>query len=144
MGPQRALARPGRASWDPARPPRGSGARRCRPVAGLEAVEERAHRRQGPGVVAGRLGIPAQAGGIPTAGSSAVTFINRIVAGPGDTLAIRGGHAYGNGTIQRDNFTKACAAEPAVISPTQSRSPPATGSRWATTAANRPDPDECH
>src|SRR3954454_1398585 len=43
---------------------------------------------------------PDQACSLPTAQKSKVNFIKRIVAGPGDTLYIKGGHAYVNGKRQ--------------------------------------------
>jgi signal peptidase I len=42
----------------------------------------------------------------PAAG---VNFIKRVVAGPGDRVAIKGGHVYVNGTRQKDDFTTPCA-----------------------------------
>ena len=44
----------------------------------------------------------------PTAQEASVNFIKRVVAGPGDTLYIRGGHAYVNGKRQKDDFTLPC------------------------------------
>jgi signal peptidase I len=44
----------------------------------------------------------------PTAAKDSVNFIKRVVAGPGDTLYIKGGHAYVNGRRQKDSFTKPC------------------------------------
>src|ERR1051325_10853417 len=40
---------------------------------------------------------PDQACGRPTSQRADVNFIKRVVAGPGDTLYIKGGHAYVNG-----------------------------------------------
>lgn len=45
----------------------------------------------------------------PTAQKNSVNFIKRVVAGPGDRLYIKGGHAYVNGKRQKDSFTKPCA-----------------------------------
>lgn len=45
----------------------------------------------------------------PAAQRSDVNFIKRIVAGPGDTVAIKGGHAIVNGKRQKDDFTRPCA-----------------------------------
>jgi signal peptidase I len=41
-----------------------------------------------------------------------VNFIKRIVAGPGDTLAIRDGHAVRNGKIQKEPFINPCGGGP--------------------------------
>jgi signal peptidase I len=51
---------------------------------------------------------PDQACDAPTAQRSNVNFIKRVVAGPGDTLYIKGGHAYVNGKRQKDGFTRPC------------------------------------
>ena len=45
----------------------------------------------------------------PTAGKADVNFIKRIVAGPGDTLAVEDGHVILNGKRQREPFIAACA-----------------------------------
>jgi signal peptidase I len=45
----------------------------------------------------------------PTAQKASVNFIKRVVAGPGDTLYVKGGHAYVNGRRQKDSFTRPCA-----------------------------------
>ena len=44
----------------------------------------------------------------PTAEKADVNFIKRIVAGPGDTIAIRGGHVIRNGKRQREPFIQPC------------------------------------
>jgi signal peptidase I len=45
----------------------------------------------------------------PTAGRSDQNFIKRIVAGPGDTLAVRNGHPIVNGVIKKDEpYTMPC------------------------------------
>jgi signal peptidase I len=53
---------------------------------------------------------PDQACDKPTAKRASVNFIKRVVAGPGDTVFIKGGHAYVNGKRQKDGFTKPCTA----------------------------------
>ena len=40
----------------------------------------------------------------PTAQRSDVNFIKRVVGGPGDTIAIRGGHVYRNGSREPDSY----------------------------------------
>jgi signal peptidase I len=52
---------------------------------------------------------PDQACDRPTATKASVNFIKRVVAGPGDTLYIKGGHAFVNGRRQKDDFTRPCA-----------------------------------
>src|SRR3954466_13615018 len=46
---------------------------------------------------------PDQACDKPTATKASVNFIKRVVAGPGDQLYIKGGHAYVNGKRQKDD-----------------------------------------
>jgi signal peptidase I len=51
---------------------------------------------------------PDQACSRPTPQQADVNFIKRVVAGPGDTLYIKGGHAFVNGKRQKDDFTRPC------------------------------------
>jgi signal peptidase I len=51
---------------------------------------------------------PDQACSRPTGTRAKVNFIKRVVAGPGDTLYIKGGHAFVNGKRQADSFTRPC------------------------------------
>lgn len=44
----------------------------------------------------------------PTPTRSDLNFIKRIVAVPGDTLAIRDGHAVVNGKVQKESFINPC------------------------------------
>ena len=44
----------------------------------------------------------------PTSTRSDVNFIKRVVAGPGDTLYIKDGHAIVNGKRQKDDFARPC------------------------------------
>lgn len=46
----------------------------------------------------------------PTPGLSDVNFVMRVVAGPGDRVAIRGGRLVRNGELQREPFIRPCAA----------------------------------
>jgi signal peptidase I len=39
---------------------------------------------------------------------ASVNFIKRVVAGPGDTIAIRGGHVIRNGKLQKESFINPC------------------------------------
>jgi len=45
----------------------------------------------------------------PTPGKAEVNFIKRVVAGPGDRLAIRDGRVVLNGRLQREPFARPCA-----------------------------------
>ena len=47
---------------------------------------------------------PGQACDRPTPQRSGVNFIKRVVAGPGDTVAIRNGHVYRNGKRESDSY----------------------------------------
>ena len=47
-----------------------------------------------------------------TSGKAEVNFIKRIVAGPGDTLAVEDGHVIRNGKRQAEPFTEACGSGP--------------------------------
>jgi signal peptidase I len=40
----------------------------------------------------------------PTSQRSSVNFIKRVVAGPGDTIYIKGGHVYRNGKREKDGY----------------------------------------
>ena len=51
---------------------------------------------------------PSQACDQPTADRADVNFIKRVVAGPGDRIAIRGGHVILNGKRQPDSYTIPC------------------------------------
>jgi signal peptidase I len=44
----------------------------------------------------------------PTPKKADVNFIKRIVAGPGDTVAIEDGHVILNGKLQKESFTAPC------------------------------------
>jgi len=48
----------------------------------------------------------------PTSGKAEVNFIKRIVAGPGDTLAVRDGHVIRNGKRQAESFIEPCGSWP--------------------------------
>jgi len=45
-----------------------------------------------------------QACDMPTQRRSDVNFIKRVVAGPGDTIYIKGGHVFRNGRAERDGY----------------------------------------
>jgi signal peptidase I len=53
-----------------------------------------------------------------------VNFIKRIVAGPGDTIAIRDGHAVRNGKVQKESFINPCGGGPDCDFPKAIKVPP--------------------
>jgi signal peptidase I len=70
-------------------------------------------------------GKPNQGGGYLAACStstqqeSSQTFIKRIVAGPGDTVAIRDGHVIRNGAREQDStYTEPCGSDSSCTFPT--------------------------
>ncbi len=69
-------------------------------------------RRQAPATAKSSCGDPNQAPDQPCGKAvserSDEYFIKRIVAGPGDTLFVRDGHAFVNGKRQADGFTNPC------------------------------------
>jgi len=48
----------------------------------------------------------------PTPQRSDQNFIKRIVAGPGDRISVRDGHAVRNGVLQKESFTRPCGGGP--------------------------------
>ena len=66
-----------------------------------------------------------QACAAPTPQQSDQNFIKRIVAGPGDTLAVRNGHPVVNGVIEKDEpYTLPCANGGACNLPKEITIPP--------------------
>lgn len=62
--------------------------------------------------------------GVPLPQESNSTFIKRVVAGPGDTVAIVNGHAVVNGVTETDPYIKPCAGGDATCNfPTPVRVP---------------------
>jgi signal peptidase I len=55
---------------------------------------------------------------------SSVNFIKRVVAGPGDTISIVGGHVIRNGKRQKDGFTRPCGGGDGCDFPTPITIPP--------------------
>ena len=58
-----------------------------------------------------QCGAPAEEGQPcprPTAGRSDVNFIKRVVAGPGDRVAITNGRVVLNGKLQKERFVRPC------------------------------------
>jgi signal peptidase I len=62
--------------------------------------------------------------GTPTTQESSQTFIKRVVAGPGDTISIRDGHAYRNGVREKDPYIEQCGGDPSCSFPTPVKVPP--------------------
>jgi signal peptidase I len=53
---------------------------------------------------------PGQLCPLPTRQEATGTnFIKRVVAGPGDTIAVQDGHVIRNGKLQKDSFTRPCS-----------------------------------
>jgi signal peptidase I len=67
---------------------------------------------------------PGQPCPLPTPQRSGLNFIKRIVAVPGDTLRIEGGHAIVNGKIQKESFTRPCGGGTGCDFPTELKIPP--------------------
>lgn len=59
----------------------------------------------------------------PVPHESNETFIKRIVAGPGDTLYIKEGHAYRNGVREKDAYIRPCGASSECNFPTPIKIP---------------------
>ena len=71
---------------------------------------------------------PSQACSTPTDERADVNFIKRVVAGPGDRLAIRDGHVILNGKRQKESFIEPAAAVRPAISRARSGFRPTTTS----------------
>ena len=55
--------------------------------------------------------------------SASLTFVKRVVAGPGDTIQITDGHVYRNGVREKDAYALSCGGGPACNFPTAIRIP---------------------
>jgi signal peptidase I len=66
---------------------------------------------------------PSQACAEPTKDRADVNFIKRVVAGPGDTLAVRGGHVILNGKRQSESFIEPCGGGEACDLPREIKIP---------------------
>ena len=66
---------------------------------------------------------PSQVCARPTSARADVNFIKRVVAGPGDRLAVRGGHVILNGKRQEEAFTEPCGGSEACDLPREIRVP---------------------
>jgi signal peptidase I len=54
---------------------------------------------------------------------ASVTFVKRVVAGPGDTIRILDGHVYRNGKAEKDPYTLPCGGGPTCNFPVPIRIP---------------------
>jgi signal peptidase I len=55
--------------------------------------------------------------------AASLTFVKRVVAGPGDTIKIIGGHVYRDGVREKDPYTLACGNSAACNYPTPIKIP---------------------
>ncbi|HEY2635910.1 MAG TPA: signal peptidase I [Solirubrobacteraceae bacterium] len=77
--------------------------------------------------------------GLPVKKRSDENFIKRVVAGPGDTVAIVGGHAIVNGKRQKDPFTEPCPSGADCNFPKPVKVPP---DHWFMMGDNRGHSDD--
>ena len=68
-----------------------------------------------------------------------VNFIKRIVAGPGDTLYIKNGHAYRNGKRESDSYIASCEGGSECNFPTPIKIP---AGHWFMMGDNRGESDD--
>ena len=76
---------------------------------------------------------------VPEPESSSVNFIKRIVAGPGDTLYIKEGHAYRNGIRESDSYIAPCEGGSECNFPTPIKIP---AGHWFMMGDNRGESDD--
>jgi signal peptidase I len=78
--------------------------------------------------------------GVPTPQESSQTFIKRVVAGPGDTVAIKNGHVYRNGVPEKDPYIIQCSPGSSSCNfPTAIKVPPGD---YFMMGDNRPDSED--
>jgi signal peptidase I len=75
----------------------------------------------------------------PQTQESKDNFIKRIVAGPGDVLSIRNGHAVVNGKQEKDPYIRPCPPNSDCDFPTKIRIPPGM---WFMMGDNRGESDD--
>ncbi len=68
-----------------------------------------------------------------------MNFIKRVVAGPGDTIAVKGGHVIRNGKLQKEPFTAPCDGGSGCDLPTAITVPPG---HWFMMGDNRGQSDD--
>ncbi len=89
-----------------------------------------------------QCGAPVQQGqpcGRPTPERSDVNFIKRVVAGPGDTIAIRNGRVVRNGKLQKERYVRPCAGGEQCNFPVPVKVPPG---HWFMMGDNRGSSDD--
>jgi signal peptidase I len=87
-------------------------------------------------------GAPRKSGqpcSAPTKKRADVNFIKRVVAGPGDRIAIRGGHVILNGKRQKESFIRQCQAGTGCDFPNAITVPP---DHWFMMGDNRGESDD--
>lgn len=95
--------------------------------------------------ICGTTGRPVISGGAacsqPLPQEASVNFIKRVVAGPGDEIYIKEGHAYRNGVRERDPYIKPCSQPSAPICnfPTPIKIP---AGHWFMMGDNRGESDD--
>ncbi len=75
----------------------------------------------------------------PLREKASVNFIKRIVAGPGDTIAIREGHVYRNGKREQDSYIRSCGGVQECNFPTPIKIP---AGHWFMMGDNRGESDD--
>jgi signal peptidase I len=75
----------------------------------------------------------------PTPGDAKTNYIKRVVAGPGDTIAIRHGHVVRNGKLQSESFIRACPVGAACDFPNPVTVP---AGHWFMMGDNRGESDD--
>jgi signal peptidase I len=75
----------------------------------------------------------------PQSRPSSVQFIKRIVAGPGDTLYIKDGHAYRDGKREEDSYIRKCGSVPECNFPVPIKIP---SGHWFLMGDNRGESDD--
>ena len=75
----------------------------------------------------------------PELQEASVNFIKRIVAGPGDTLYIKEGHAYVNGKREKDSYINPCEGGSECNFPTPIKIP---AGHWFMMGDNRGESDD--
>ena len=75
----------------------------------------------------------------PTPQEASVNFIKRVVAGPGDTIAVIDGHVVRNGKPQKESFIRPCAGGEQCTFRTPIKVPPG---HWFMMGDNRGQSDD--
>jgi signal peptidase I len=75
----------------------------------------------------------------PTPQEATVNFIKRVVAGPGDTIAVVNGHVVRNGKLQSESFIRQCAGGEQCTFRTPIKVPPG---HWFMMGDNRGQSDD--